>query len=156
MRPGRILPLAVALAALAAGCGGSTKTAAGGAPGEDPGEAMIRLVRHELAGELGSSYSMLVREQREAVDHDLYVHCPPGPRRTDVRIVVLGVTNEIYNVPVVGKVDTKAVRYEMSIPDANGDRMRVSDTGHLIAQDGEWRWTLSPQSLSALLAGVCP
>ena len=44
----------------------------------------------------------------------------------------------------------------MSIPDAKGDRMRITDTGHLVAQGGEWRWTLSQRSLSAFLAGACP
>ena len=117
---------------------------------------MVRLVRHELAGELGSSYSMLVSEQQKAVSHDLYVHCPPGPARTDVQVKVLGVSNEVFEVPVLGKVTTKAVRYEMSIPDANGQRMRIADTGHLVAEKGQWRWTLSQQSLSALLAGACP
>jgi hypothetical protein len=153
MRPGRLLLLCVAV--LAAGCGGS-RAGSGGQPAEDPGHAMQRLVRHELAGQLGSSYAMLVREQQKAVSHDLYVHCPPGQPRTDVTVKILGVSDQLFDVPVLGKVDTKAVRYEMSIPDANGQRMRVADTGHLIAQDGQWRWTLSQQSLSALLAGACP
>ena len=34
--------------------------------------------------------------------------------------------------------------------------MTVTDTGHLIAEEGEWRWTLSQRSLSALLVGACP
>jgi hypothetical protein len=153
MRPGRLLFVGVVL--VAAGCGGS-RAASGGQPAEDPGRAMVRLVQHELAGELGSSFSMLVDEQQQAVSHDLYVHCPPGPPRVDVRVTVLGVSDEVFDVPVLGKVTTKAVRYEMSIPDANGKRMRIADTGHLIAEKGQWRWTLSQQSLSALLAGACP
>jgi hypothetical protein len=117
---------------------------------------MVRLVHFELTGQLAGSYSMLVREQRAAVSHDLYVHCPPGPPRKDVHVLVLGTHDELFNVPVLGKVQTKAVRYEMSIPDASGHSMTVTDTGHLIAQDGRWRWTLSQASLSALLAGACP
>ena len=117
---------------------------------------MIRLVHHEFAGRLSNSYAMLVREQRAAVDHDLYVKCKPGLPMTDVRVLVLGVTDESFDVPVLGTVDTKAVRYEMSVPGANGKPIRTVGTGHLIAQDGEWRWTLSRPSLSAFLAGVCP
>jgi hypothetical protein len=139
---------------LAAACGSSTSGSA--TPSEDPSRAMVRLVRLELAGELAGSYSMLVREQRQAVSHDLYVHCPPGPPRNDVRVLVLGTHDELYDVPALGKVQTKAVRYEMSIPDASGHRMTITDTGHLIAQDGRWRWTLSQASLSALRAGACP
>lgn len=154
MRLAPVLAAAIALAALAAGCGSTAGS--GASPAEDPGRAMVRLVQHELAGELGSSYAMLVKEQRKAIDHDLYVHCPPGLPRKDVRVLILGVHDELFEVPALGKVQTKAVTYEMSIPDAKGDRMRVSDTGHLIAQDGHWRWTLSQRSLSALLVGACP
>jgi hypothetical protein len=99
---------------------------------------------------------MLVDEQQATVSHDLYVHCPPGLPRKDVKVLVLGVKDVRYTVPELGSVPTKAVRYEMSIPDANGQRMKVTSTGHLIAQKGEWRWTLSARSYSALLAGACP
>jgi hypothetical protein len=146
-----MLPL---LALLAAACGSSSSGNA--TPSEDPSRAMVRLVRLELTGQLAGSYSMLVREQREAISHDLYVHCPPGMPRSDVRVLVLGTHDELFDVPALGKVKTKAVRYEMSIPDASGHRMTITDTGHLIAQDGHWRWTLSQSSLSALLAGACP
>jgi hypothetical protein len=144
----------VAAAGILAGCGGGGSGT--GAPSEGPGRAMVRLVQHELNGRLESSYAMLVKQQRTAIDHDLYVHCPPGPPRGDVRVLILGVRDELYNVPAIGQTDTKAVTYEMSIPDAQGHRMKISDTGHLIAQDGQWRWTLSQRSLSALLVGACP
>jgi hypothetical protein len=149
------LAAAFAVAATLAGCG-TTAASTAATPGEDPGQAMIRLVQHEFAGRLNSSYAMLVREQREAVDHDLYVKCKPGLPTTNVRVLVLGVEDEAFNVPVLGKVDTKAVRYEMSVPDAAGKRITTVDKGHLIAQDGKWRWTLSERSLSAFLAGACP
>ena len=143
-----------ALALVAAACGSSTSGSA--TPSEDPGRAMVRLVQFELTGRRASSYSMLVSQQRAAVSHDLYVHCPPGPPRSDVRVLILGTHDELFDVPAVGKVKTKAVRYEMSIPDASGHSMTIASTGHLIAQDGHWRWTLSQSSLSALLAGACP
>jgi hypothetical protein len=155
MRVSLVLAGALACVAVSAGCRG-TGTASPGDPGEDPGAAMVRLVHHEFAGRQESSYAMLVREQREAVDHDLYVKCKPGLPTTDVRVLVLGVQDEPFNVPVLGRIDTKAVRYEMSVPDAGGKRITTVDKGHLIAQDGQWRWTLSERSLSALLAGACP
>ena len=146
--------LAVLASILLSGCGGGSSRDA--TPSEPPGHAMIRLVQHELNGQLGSSYAMLVDEQRREVNRDLYVHCPPGVPRNDVRVLVLRVRDQRFNVPGLGQTATKAVTYEMSIPDAEGHRMKVADTGHLIAEEGEWRWTLSQRSLSALLVGACP
>ena len=117
---------------------------------------MIRLVRHEFAGQLDRSYAMLVRQQRAAIKRDLYVRCPPGLATADVKIEVVGVHDELFDVPALGKVETKAVKFEMSVIGANGSRIMIPDTGHLIAQDGQWRWTLSRRSFSALLAGACP
>jgi len=102
------------------------------------------------------NYSGVIREQRKAVDHDLYVKCKPGPPTSGARVRVLSVKDEVFNVPVLGKAQTKAVRYEMSVPDASGKRITIASKGHLIAQDGKWRWTLSQRSLSAFLAGACP
>ena len=67
-------------------------------------------------------------------------------------MLVLDVKDEEFNVPVLGKTQTKAIRYEMSVPDAGGKRIKTVSTGHLIAQDGTWHWTLSERSLSAFLA----
>jgi len=147
---------AVGLVLVAAGCGGMGGGSAAGQPAERPGNAMIRLVRHEFAGQLDRSYAMLVRQQRAAINRDLYVRCPPGLMTTDVKIEVVGVHDELFDVPALGKVETKAVRFEMSVIGANGSRIMIPDTGHLIAQDGQWRWTLSRRSFSALLAGACP
>jgi hypothetical protein len=137
------------------GCGASSASSAV-TPGEDPGKAMIRLVRHELAGRLRLSYAMLIREQRLAVDRGLYVRCKPGLPTEAGHVAILGVKDEVFNVPLLGKVKTKAVRYAMSVPDAGGKRIKIVSKGHLIAPEGHWRWTLSQRSLSALLAGACP
>jgi hypothetical protein len=125
-------------------------------PQEDPGSVMVRLVRHEFAGRLDRSFAMLVREQRKAVNRDLYLHCLPGVPTTDVKIEILGVHDVLFDVPALGKTKTKAVSFTLSVVGADGNPIRMSDTGHLIAQDGQWRWTLSRRSFSALLAGVCP
>jgi hypothetical protein len=156
MRVSLVVAAALACVAALSGCGGTASSSVAVGPVEDPGRAMVRLVQHEFAGRLNSSYAMLIREQREAVDRDLYVKCKPGLPTTGVRVLVLGVHDESFNVPVLGKIDTKAVRYEMSVPDAGGKRIKTVDKGHLIAQDGKWRWTLSERSLSAFLAGACP
>ena len=52
-----------------------------------------------------------------------------------------------------GHAHAHAKRWEVVIA---GKRIKTVSKGHLIAQDGHWRWTLSDRSLSALLAGACP
>jgi hypothetical protein len=144
----RLALLAVLLAT--AGCGGS------GGPAEEPGLAMQRLIKYELAGQLERSYAMLVREQRQIVSQALYVRCPPGPPIAGVTVLVLGVKDETIDVPALGRTKTKAVRWRMTLPDAQGDPITQSSTGHLIAQEGEWRWTLSASSFASFKQRVCP
>jgi hypothetical protein len=135
-----------------AGCGGMGS----GSPSEQPGEAMQRLIKYELAGELELSYAMLVREQREIVSKELYVRCPPGPPIAGVTVLVLGVEDETIDVPALGRTRTKAVRWRMTLPDVQGDPIMQSSTGHLIEQEGEWRWTLSRGSFESFKQQTCP
>ena len=93
-----------------AGCGGSGSNDAA-VPDEAPGHAMVRLVQHELQGQRASSYAMLVKEQQKEVGHDLYVRCSPGLPRKDVRVLILGVRDQKFDVPAIGRVATKAVTY---------------------------------------------
>lgn len=144
----------VAIVVTLAGCGGADRPA--GQPAEDPREAMTRVIRYELIGNLEGSYAMLVREQRRIVDRALYVRCPPGPPLEDVHIAVLGVKDELFHVPALGRTPTKAVRWRLFIGDANGEPISESSVGHLIAQDGEWRWTLSARSFLQLKNRSCP
>jgi hypothetical protein len=149
------LVVALALVALAAGCAGFGDD--DGDPEESPARAMARVIRHELAGRLGSSWALLVREQREAVGRELYVSCRPGPAVDDADVTVLGVRDEVFSVPALGRTDTKAVRWRMTVRSPEEEEPLVlSRTGHLIAQDGAWRWTLSEDSFAAFRAGACP
>ena len=134
------------------GCAGGPS----GGPAEQPGTAMQRLIKYELAGELEQSYAMLVREQREIVSKELYVRCPPGPPIAGVTVLVLGVQDETIDVPALGRTRTKAVRWRMTLPDAQGDPITQSSTGHLIEQEGEWRWTLSKGSFESFKQRTCP
>ena len=144
-----LAPLAGAIA-LAAGCGGGSSAT----PSEDPGTVMKTLIRHELAGERDQSYAMLVSEQRDVVSPQLYRSCSPGqvmdPAKVAVRI--LGVSDTTFDVPGRGKTAAKAVKYRIDLHDGNP----IEDTGHLIAEKGHWRWTLSPQSFTAMRQGNCP
>jgi hypothetical protein len=144
------IPLLLLLAVVAAGCGGGDSE-----PEQHPAEAMARVVRHELAGRREDSFRLLVEEQREAIDRALYLRCSPGAAVRDVRVVVLGVRDETFAVPALGSTETKAVRWQMTLQE-NGEPLTLARTGHLIEQDGEWRWTLSADSFALLENGECP
>ncbi len=44
----------------------------------------------------------------------------------------------------------------MTVPQPGMEPVTYDRTGHLIPQDGKWRWTLSPSSFASYRAGVCP
>jgi hypothetical protein len=136
--------------AVAAGCGGSSA-----APSEDPGQVMKTVIRHELSGQRGLSYRMLVREQRKVVTARFYRSCSPGPsmQESDVEVGILGVHDEVFAVPALGQTKTKAVSYRIDFHDGT---QPITDKGHLIAQDGHWRWTLSASSFGSFVKGSCP
>ncbi len=148
----RALALApiIGAVAFAAGCGGGSSAT----PSEDPGTVMKTVIRHELAGERDQSYAMLVSEQRKVVSPQLYRSCSPGqvmdPAKVAVR--VLGVSDTTFTVPGLGTSPAKAVKYRIDLHDGKP----IEDTGHLIAEEGHWRWTLSAQSFAAMSKGDCP
>jgi hypothetical protein len=117
---------------------------------------MVRIVQHELTGRRGDSWNLLVREQREVIDRRLYVRCSPGDPIHDAKVVALGVKDERFTVPALGETETKAVRWRMTVPVPEEEPVTLSRVGHLIAQDGAWRWTLSADSFALLEAGACP
>ena len=70
-----------------------------------------------------------------------------------MRVGIVGVQDEEISVPALGKTKTKAVSYLIDFHDGTDP---IRSTGHLIAQDGKWRWTLSPASFDSLSGGSCP
>jgi hypothetical protein len=146
------LLLALLLALAFAGCSGGDDEE----PDEHPATAMARVVQHELAGRRAHSFELLVREQRQIINRGLYVRCSPGDPIHDAKVVVLGVKDETFSVPALGPTATKAVHWQMTVPVPDADPVKLARTGHLIAQDGKWRWTLSADSFALLEAGDCP
>jgi hypothetical protein len=155
----RVRPLlgALATAVAVSGCGANGGgPSSDAAPAQDPGQAMVTLIRHELAGRLAHSWALLVREQRAVVDRAFYIRCPNGLPIDDARIDVLGVSDEDFAVPALGRIRTKAVRWRMTVPQPGTSPVTYDRTGHLVAQDGKWRWTLSKSTFALYRAGVCP
>ncbi len=150
MRTPAAVVATAATIAVAAGCGGSSA-----APTQDPGQVMKAVIRHEFAGERALSYAMLVREQRKVVTVRFYRSCSPGPslRKSDVDVGILGVRDEVFAVPGLGRTKTKAVSYRIDFHDGS---QPITDTGHLIAEEGHWRWTLSASSFASFAKGSSP
>jgi hypothetical protein len=146
------LAVVAGVVAVASGCGSSS---AAQAPTEDPGQVMKDVIRHELSGERNLSYGMLVSEQRKLVPARFYRSCSPGAsiRKSAVDVGILGVHDQVFAVPALGKTKTKAVSYRIDFHDGS---QPITDTGHLIAQEGHWRWTLSASSLDSLTKGSYP
>lgn len=137
--------------ALAAGCGGSSSAA----PKEAPGQVMRAVIAHELYGQQAFTYKLLVREQRRVVGAKLYASCSPGPKAqpSNFTLDILGVRDESFSVPAIGRTKTKAVDYRIDLHDGADP---IVSTGHLVAEDGHWRWTLSSKSFNSFSSGVCP
>jgi hypothetical protein len=150
----RLLLVAV-LALGAAGCAGSGGPKAS-EPTDDPGAVMTRVIKLELAGQLETSWRMLIREQRRIVDLRLYRQCVIGPPIEKADVVILGVADQTFDVAALGPTRTKAVRWRLTTNEIGLGKVTVSHTGHLVAQDGAWHWALSKQSLQRLRAGNCP
>jgi hypothetical protein len=151
----QLAAIAVLLVIVGGGCGGGRASVE--TPSEDPSQAFTRLVHQELSGQRESSYRMLVRAQRDVVPRSLYVSCSPGSPIEDASIVVMRVFDEEFSVPELGRTQTKAVSWRMIVrPPDGGDPITLNRKGHLIAEEGEWRWTLSPKSFASFRAGVCP
>jgi hypothetical protein len=140
------------LVVAAAGCGGGGEAV----PSEDPGTVMVTVIRYELLGRRADSWKMLVREQRRAIPSGFYTSCSPGPAVRDADVSVLGVRDELFSVPALGRTGTKAVSYRLTIRSGGSDPTVISHTGHLIAQEGHWRWTLSAGSFQSFRQGFCP
>jgi hypothetical protein len=151
MRTVRRLAAGLLLAAAVGGCGGGPAE-----PREDPGVAMTRVIRLELAGKLERSWHLLIREQRRVVDLRLYEQCTVGQPVTDAKVVILGISDATVNIAALGITKTKAVRWRLTTNEVGFGRVTVSHTGHLIAQDGAWHWVLSHESLAQLRSGNCP
>jgi hypothetical protein len=153
MRPVKRILAMLVLAAAAAGCGSGVGSVQ---PRDDPGTVMTRVIRLELAGNLARTWQMLIREQRRIVDLGLYRRCVIGPPVENAKVVILGVADETFDVAALGRTRTKAVHWKLTTNEVGLGKVTVSHTGHLIAQDGTWHWSLSAQSLQQLRSGNCP
>ena len=93
------------------------------------------------------------------VTRQRYVACernaPEFPGQFD-GVEVLRTREEDWQVPGGdGARESTAVTYRITVS-LGGDPERISGTGHLLAEDGAWRWILNDRDFKAYQAGRCP
>ena len=140
--------LALAAIVVVAGCGG------GGVPAEPADEFVDGLFTRIFAGEHASVWEDLYPPHQEVAPRERYVAC--GPQEPAIHesaaVEVLGVREEPWTVAGEKESrDSTAVTFRITV--GGGD---ATNTGHLIAVDGSWRWILNPADYAAFSAGRCP
>jgi hypothetical protein len=123
-------------------------------PAQDPARAMVALIRHDLAGHLGHSWALLVREHQALVARAVNVRCPNGDPIDDAGVRTRSIRrrpgNPVLCGPRARAHGNEAVRWRMTVEDPEGP------TGDAFANrpprragDGRWRWTMSEASLAS-------
>ena len=150
----RILAVLAASAAVAvSGCSGSTT------PDQQPVEFLEALFGQLYRGEHGAAWESLSREHQSVVTRQRYVACernaPDFPGQFE-GVEVLRTREEDWHVPGDdGERESTAVTYRITVS-LGGDPERITGTGHLLAEDGSWRWILNDRDFKAYQAGRCP
>jgi hypothetical protein len=141
--------LALAALVLLAGCGGG-----GGAPDQPADEFVDGLFTRIFAGDHASVWEDLYPPHQEVATRDRYVSCGRQEARIDASaaVEVLDVREERWQVSGEDESrDSTAVTFRITVQGSG-----ATNTGHLIAVDGGWRWILSPTDYEAFSAGRCP
>jgi hypothetical protein len=141
--------LAVALAAVAAGCGGTAT------PSESAGAFMTRILQEEIAGRWAAQWGELHPGHQKLITRAQYVLCSEA-MGTNVEtgnetFTVRGVRDQAIHVRGVPERTAKLVTIQLRQP-GNG-----SATYHLhaVLDHGRWTWILGQSFLAALAKGRC-
>jgi hypothetical protein len=142
---------AAALLVLApAGCGGSGSSA----PKEDPGVAAVRVVRQITANSYAQAWGDLHSKDQHVAPIGEYVDCetrsPVLERPRGVKVVK--VTEQSFGIGDGTFVETKAVAVRLSFADA----FNVTQTVHVVAEDGRWKWILPAFRFRDYKENRCP
>lgn len=145
--------LAASAAVAAAGCGGSNT------PEQQPVEFLEALFGQLYRGEHAAAWESLYGAHQHVVTRRRYVTCernaPDFPGQFE-GVEVLRTREEDWQVPGDdGKRESTAVTYRITVS-LGGDPERITGTGHLLAEDGAWRWILNDRDFKAYQAGRCP
>jgi hypothetical protein len=143
----RFAALALVLVA-AAGCGSGTP-----APKADPGQAAVHVVQLISHNRYAEAWDALAPPDQKVAPREEYVSCESrSPVLTAPQSVrVLGQSDESVGLGDGTFVETKAVRLQLVF-----GAFRATQTVHLLAAKGAWRWILKPDRYRIYKANGCP
>jgi len=140
--------VAILVAALLAGCGGSSQ------PREDPGAFAVGVVENIVHNRYSEAWSSLHPTDQKVAPRGEYVscesRCPVVTQPLSVKVV--GVDNESVGLGDGSFVKSKAVNVRMTF--AGG--FRLTHTVHLVAVGGRWRFILPSWRFRDYRANRCP
>ena len=153
------ISIAVVSAALVAV--GIAQAGRGVKPAEPAGTYMKEIVTQKLASEYDLVWQSLYPSHQQVASVEAYVGCeslvPSAGTLLGIRVV--RTFNESIRVAGErGKLKTRAVRVRLSVasPLFPLFPIRITQTFHAVAVDGEWKWILSPYQYSYYRSGDCP
>jgi hypothetical protein len=145
----RLILAGLAVAALAAGCGGDVD------PARTPaGMAQVRFLEDLYNGRLQQAYDTLHPAFQGVVPREKFVQCTrqSGLGGLD-SIEILDVFDDPATLPDGGTVGAKAVRVRLTSTSGETQEPFVS---HMVKVGDAWRWVLNEKALRAYRSGKCP
>ncbi len=141
--------LAVALAALASGCGGSTSSSDGA------GSFMTRILQEEIAGRWAAQWTELHPGHQKLITEAQYVLCSEA-MATNVQtgretFTVRSVRDQSIHVRGVPERTAKLVTIQLREPGSGSQTYHL----HAVRDRGRWTWILGRSFLDALAQGRC-
>lgn len=119
---------------------GISLTACGGDSEDDAGDAMRVLIERLAVGQGGRAYESLHPAHQEIIDRDLYIQCVTGIGAEVDDFEVLDSYEEDYLIPGTDlRVMSTVITYRAEFDNGRS----ISDTGHMIAVDGEWLYAIN-------------
>jgi hypothetical protein len=154
----RRVALPLVLAALAAGCGGTSSSTAPTLPVKvDPaGIFMTQILREEISGQWGRQWRYLHPAHQALITQAQYIACSER-MGTDFAtgqeiFRVLDVRDEAIDVKGVPQHTSKLVTISFREP---GKQAGLTYRLHAVRVGGRWTWILGGRFLSALARGQC-
>jgi hypothetical protein len=139
----------LAVALLAAGCGGEENLAATG-----PGAAQVRFIENLYGGRFERAWGELHPAHQRVVSRRLFARCTRQTIATGEleSIEVLDIFDDEIAIPRIRDRTAKAVR--VRVASFAGDSFTI--VNHEVKVGERWRWVLNASSIRAYERGRCP